>query len=350
MNVSELAGSIVMSLPEWIAGISLMLLSMYAVVFDAEGADADPRLCTTAVYLSRLRALKCNGTVGQQLVDTYTSCGYNQVAQMEVNNCGVLNGEFCFEISERVHHYRVAVNSLCFDEYGKPSCSTGCQEALHTFRDKVGCCINNLYNASDEPIFNDRSASNLLWTGCDVEPLGGFCASTLAYRETHETKICVREEVEYRRSLMECSPDYGQAFADLFRGCGYSSLLRYFVNVCGVNADERYCFEFVNDGSGAPAAALVQDKCVEAMDRGCPLACQVVLDDFRRQLGCCVNNLYNQEENSYFGTTSPALWKTCAVQRPAFCKTTISMTGGTSEIISTFALTSLLCIISVLYS
>ena len=346
--MAELTSSIVMSLPEWLAGISLMLLSMYALVFDAGGADSDPRVCTTAIYLSRLRALKCNGTYGQQLVDLYTSCGYNRVARMEVNNCGVLNGEFCYEISERVHQYRVAVNALCFDEYGKPTCSTGCQEALHIYRDKVDCCINNLYNASDEPIFNDRSASNLLWTGCGVEPPGGFCASTLTYEKRHATEICVREEVEYRRSLLECSPGYGQAFADLFRRCGYSSLLRFFVNVCGVNEEDRYCFEYVNDGSGAPAAAQVQEKCVEAMDRGCPLACQVALDDLRRQLGCCVNNLYNHEENSYFGTTSPALWKTCSVQRPGFCKTTISMTDGASQANTVF-LTAFTCILFAVY-
>ena len=331
-----------MSLPKWLAGISLVLLSMYAFVLDAEStglADSNTRLCTTATYLSRMRALKCNRSYGQQLVDVYLNCGYNQVALMEVNNCGLMNGEFCYAISETVHEYRVAVDSLCFDEFGKPSCSASCQEALWTFREKVGCCINNLYNASDEPIFNDRAASNLLWTGCGVTPVSGFCASTLAYRVVHETRVCVKEEVVYRKSLLECSPDYGQAFADLFRECGYSRLLRYSVNLCGVNEDERYCYEYVNDESAAPVAADVQEKCVEATEteRGCPLSCQVALDDLKRQLGCCLNNLYGHEDSENFGTTSPALWKTCNVKKPTFCKTTISMTGGTSEsILCTF--------------
>ena len=308
-----------------------MLLSVCAVALDAEKtglSDETPRLCTASVYLNKMRALKCNKSYGQQLVDTYTGCGYNQAAIMEVNNCGALNGEFCYEISERVHEYRVAVNSLCFDQYGKPSCSASCQQALWTFRQKVGCCINNLYNASEEPIYNDRSASNLLWTSCGVTPLSGYCVSTLGYTASHETAVCVKEEVDYRKSLLECTRDYGQAFADLFRECGYSRLLRHSVNLCGINGEqERYCFEYVNDGTAEPAAAQVQDNCVQAMERGCPLACQVALDDLRRKLGCCLNNLFANEDSEYYGATSPALWKACGVKRPSLCKTTISMTG-----------------------
>ena len=78
------------------------------------------------------------------------------------------------------------------------------------------------------------------------------------------------------------------------------------------------------------ARSCVQEKCVEATEteRGCPLSCQVALDDLKRQLGCCLNNLYGHEDSENFGTTSPALWKTCNVKKP---KTTISMTGGAAK-------------------
>ena len=320
--------------------MGFILLGLCAAdLLDAEDSALTtdgPRICRTATYLKRLRAVKCNESIGQQLVDMYLECGYNQAALREAINCGLRDGEFCFDVADRAHEYQRAVDSLCFNQYGKPSCSNSCQEALGSYRENVGCCINNLYNASDEPIFNDRTASNILWTACGVTPLDGFCESSLRYEEAHDTMVCVYDEVVYRNSLLECSPSYGQAFADLLRECGYSSHLWYTVNICGVNAEDRYCFEYLEDGKSA--ADQVIEHCIETVEMECSVPCQVALDDFRRQVGCCLNNLYNNEENAYFSTTSPALWKTCGVKRPAFCKTTISMTGGgTLSVTCTFS-------------
>ena len=319
-----------------LTGLSFVLLALCVEVFEAERStvavdlSAPVGLCTTATYLKYVRALKCNQTYGQQLVNLYLGCGYNDMALMETSDCGMIDGEFCFDIADRALTYQAAVDSLCFDAYGKPNCGNSCREALWSFRENVGCCVNNLYNASDEPVSNDRTASNVLWTACDVTPIDGFCRSTLHYEEVHDAVVCVYDEVVYRKNLLGCSPDYGQAFADLFRKCGYTSHLRHAVNNCGVNVEDRYCFELISEGSAL--AAAVQEQCVETVDSECPLACQVALDDYRRQLGCCLNNLYNDEDNSFFSTTSPALWKTCKVKRPKFCKTTISMTGGGSSV------------------
>ena len=303
-----------------------LLLALCLVFLDAVPSAATD-LCTTSTYQRHLRALKCNQTYGQQLVDLYLNCGYNQMALMESMGCGTsLEGEFCFDVADRSQQYQVAVDSLCFDLYGKPSCSNSCQQALWNFREKVGCCINNLYNASDNPLSNDRTASNILWMACEVPPIDGFCNSTLRYEEVYDTMVCVYDEVIYRKSKLDCSPNYGQVFVDLFHSCGYSLQLRYAVNICGVNSENRYCFELINDGNSL--AEEVNEHCVETTDIECPLACKVVLDSYRRQLGCCLNNLYNDEDNSFFGTTSPALWTTCSVTRPRFCKTTISMRNG----------------------
>lgn len=310
-----------------------ILLGFYVTRLDAE--DSPQVLsdhvgpCMTATYLKYVRALKCNQAYGQQLVDLYLNCGYNEMALMESIDCGVRKGEFCFDIAGRAQEYQAAVDSLCFNTYGKPSCSNSCQEALWNFRKNVGCCVNNLYNTSAEPIFNDRTASNLLWTLCGVTPIRGFCKSTLDYKEVYDSMVCVYDEVMHRKSLLDCSPSYGQAFVDLFRTCDYLPQMRHAVNICGINGEGRYCFDLIEDGDSL--AEDVREHCVEAMNSECPLACQVALDTYRRRLGCCLNNLYNNKDSSYFSTTSPALWKTCGIKRPrSFCKTTLSMTGGSS--------------------
>lgn len=327
--------------------MSLFLLCLCAAVLDTALARSDKlNVCTTAAYLKRLRALKCNHSYGQQLMDVYLHCGYNEMALMEYSNCGVRNGEFCFDVADKAQEYQLAVDSFCFDTYGKPTCHSICQAALWKYRDNVGCCINNLYNASEEPIYNDRTASNLLWTACDVTPLDGWCESTLDREKIHDTVVCVWDEVLYRKKVLDCSPGYGQAFVDLFRECGYVPQLQHAVNICGVNSDDRYCFELVNDGN--TLAADVLGQCVQTTDNECAMSCQVALDNFRRELSCCMNNLYNDKDNAYFSTTSPALWKTCKIKRPSFCKTTISMTGGASELThrmsAAFTITLTLCI------
>lgn len=321
----------------WLVRMCFILLGLCVVdLLDAEDSFYKPavtsQLCTPATYLKHLRALKCNQVYGQQLVDMYLNCGYNQAALREVTNCGLRNGKYCFDVADHAHEYQRTVDSLCFNQYGKPSCSESCQEALWDYRENVGCCINNLYNASDEPIFNDRTASNILWTACGITPIDGFCESTLHYQVIHNTMVCVYDEVVYRNSLLDCSPRYGQAFANLLRECGYSSHLRYTVNICGVNAEDRYCFEYIDDGKSA--AAEVQEHCVETVDTECSETCQSALDDFKRKLGCCLNNLYNNEDNTYFRTTSASLWKNCHVKQPGFCKTTISISGGTLVVTS----------------
>lgn len=331
-----------------VLGTSFVLLALRVTVLDA-GSALDPTgLCTTATYLKYVRALKCNQTYGQQLVDLYLDCGYNEMALMESMDCGKMKGNFCFDIADSAQQYQAAVDSLCFDAYGRPSCGNSCQEALWDFRENVGCCINNLYNASDEPIRNYRTASNLLWTACEVTPINGFCKSTLHYEELYDTMVCVYDEVVYRKKRLDCSPKYGQTFVDLLRTCGYSSHLRHAVNICGVNRDDRYCFELINDGKSL--AKKVQEHCVETAERECPLACKVALDSYRRQLGCCLNNLYNDEDNSFFSTTSPALWRTCKVKRPSFCKTTISMTGRSPVVtFSAVLITTLVFCVALLF-
>ena len=338
-----------MTLPEiqQIVCMSVVLLLSLAFLSVERSVASIPLepvgVCTTASYLRRLRALRCNQTHGQQLADMYLNCGYNQLALREMIDCGVRDGDFCFDVADYAQRYQNEVDSQCFDMYGKPICSDDCRAALKSFRENVGCCINNLYNASDNPISNDRTASNLLWTACEVEPVDGFCRSTIRYEVIYNTQVCVSDEVVYRKSRLECHPDYGQAFADLFRLCGYSAQLRHAVNICGVNSEDRYCFELQTVGNSI--AEDVNKYCVKATESDCPLSCKVALDSYKRQLGCCLNNLFNDEENSYFRTTSPALWTTCQADRPRFCKTTISLGDGSSmlHISSTLLALLLLC-------
>ena len=296
-------------------------------------------LCTITKYQRLLRALRCNQTNAQQLADMYLNCGYNKMARRELVDCGVMNGDFCLNLAEDAHRYRDAADAQCFDVYGKPSCSDDCRSALKDFRENVGCCINNLYNVSDSPIYNDRAASYILWGGCGVKPVDGLCKSTIDYVVIYDTPVCVSDEVNYRRSRLECHPGYGQSFADLFRLCGYTAQLRYAVNLCGVNDENRYCFELLE--AGKEIADEVNKYCVQATESDCPLSCKIALDSYKRKLGCCLNNLYNNEENQYFRTTSPTLWTACQMDRPRFCKTTISLEAGSPKLHFSFILITL---------
>lgn len=81
------------------------------------------------------------------------------------------------------------------------------------------------------------------------------------------------------------------------------------------NGTEVYtrCYApFLASGSGMPSQAL---------PGGCSTECSAAIQQFRSDIGCCVNNAFNTTAfglNS-FGFASPTLWSGCSVPTLPFC-------------------------------
>ena len=158
--------------------------------------------------------------------------------------------------------------------------------------------------------------------------------------------VCSQQELTYRTSRLSCNPDYITPFINILRNCSLDENAQSTINNCGVNRYERFCFEaqanasqFVNE---------VQDRCFTNAET-CPVACKVALDMYQVGADCCLNNLYNNPQSSFFRTTNPMLWSLCGVSNPGFCRNTIDSSSAYSVLLQvSVAVTGLSTIITML--
>jgi len=52
---------------------------------------------------------------------------------------------------------------------GANSCTEACRTAVVSFRENLGCCVNNLFNTS---LYSSYATSYELWSMCGVETVG----------------------------------------------------------------------------------------------------------------------------------------------------------------------------------
>lgn len=133
-----------------------------------------------------------------------------------------------------------------------------------------------------------------------------------------------------------CNANCGQKIVDFFVNCGRS--VDFELSLCTMREDGMLCYEAsvlaMNDTNRVATECLpVTSSCSET--------CQTELQNFRRNLGCCVNSIYNstglaiQPRN----VTTYALWSTCMLQIPGFCANTLSVgNGAVSAVRDTFTL------------
>ena len=128
----------------------------------------------------------------------------------------------------------------------------------------------------------------------------------------------------------------GQKIVDFFVNCGRSVDLE--LSFCTMREDGMLCYE-------ASVLAMnttnrVATECLPVTS-SCSETCRTELQNFRRNLGCCVNSFYNstgltiQPRN----VTTYALWSSCMLGTPGFCASTLSVgNGAVSAVRDTFTL------------
>ena len=128
--------------------------------------------CTYGCYAYARSALICE-KIGEQLIDTYETCG-RQGSALELGQlCGLNNkGKACFELQFSDNtDYLLSVYSACFDYFSLSSCSSKCRKALHHFRGRYGCCVN-VYNGTafgeSSQLLGSLVTTYKLWAKCGV--------------------------------------------------------------------------------------------------------------------------------------------------------------------------------------
>lgn len=278
--------------------------------------------CDSTELQRRNNSLRCsNVSVGQQLLDVFAGCGFNDEALRKEQECGRDEmGTFCNEMENLNFTVNSLAQNIVSNRCGSRFFGTSCRERLQELRDSAGCCANYLLtNASLQlglPIRN-------LWARYNLQRPDD-CSSTLRFVQSQSEIVCSQQEIAYRLNRLFCDPDYITPFINILRSCRLEEGAQVRINRCGVNRYQRFCFEVENNAS--QLARDVFNRCSFSSGT-CPVFCKSALERYRTGVDCCFNNLYNNTLTSTslsdFHTTNYRLWSLCGVSNPGFCRNTV---------------------------
>jgi len=119
-----------------------------------------------------------------------------------------------------------------------------------------------------------------------------------------------------------CNPPCGQSIVDFLIQCGADA--EFGINLCTQREDGTLCYAAsvvaMNDTNRAIAECLPTTS-------ACGANCSTELQNFRENLGCCVNSFYNGSTLPSGGITDYTLWSSCQVQTPGLCMSTLTNDG-----------------------
>ena len=187
--------------------------------------------CDSTELQRRNNSLRCsNVSVGQQLLDVFAGCGFNDEALRKEQECGRDEmGEFCNEMTNFTVN-SLARNIVSAIVYNRCGYSTSCRGSLQELRDSAGCCANYLItNASLQlglPIQN-------LWARYNLQRPDD-CSSTLRFVQNQSEIVCSQQEIAYRLNRLFCDPDYITPFINVLRSCRLEEAAQVRINRCGI--------------------------------------------------------------------------------------------------------------------
>ena len=308
----------------------------------------EPNMCSAFELENQTNSILCDPTYGQRLVEVYLKCGYNNSARERIRRCERgPNGQFCYRLKPELTEYVDAVRTNCRlpRQHQLQQCNQdypSCAPALESLKRNFGCCTNNLLNNS-QSVMRGTIADPRVWTNCAVDPPPLCSDSSLTYRIPHDDETCTRSELDKQLNRLYCDPTYQLPYLEVRKSCGQDDIVRTAINMCGVNEEAKFCFEVARAGSSY--ASRVNNVCLTGTAE-CTIQCRVALDTYNRQIGCCLNNIYNNKNSGYFRSTSPVLWSACGIDNPGFCQSTLGGSVATDANFLT-AIVALLLVVNI---
>jgi len=287
-----------------------------------------------------------NAAIGQQLMNVFATCGFNDEALRKEQECGRLNetGRFCYELKENSTLIGFA-NSVVFSCANSAIlCSSGCNSVLQQLRDNTGCCANFLLTDAYLRFGSQRNPN--LWSNCSLQRPDD-CPSSLSFMQTQSEVVCSRAEITYRLNRLNCHPNYATPFVDLLKSCSLGEVAQIqVINRCGVTRYDTFCFEA--EANASRLVGDVQSACFSTAQE-CPVSCKVALDMYQTGADCCLNNLYNNSLSPLLRTTNRMLWSLCGISSPGFCRSTLDSSAYSIPLQVSVAITWLSAIFAILF-
>lgn len=282
--------------------------------------------CTTEEYIARLSDIDCTQMHMQAIIDAYTQCGRDDLAGQLVDNCRTnQNDSTCGELSLLIAFRNPIEIQSCYRdntfEERILQCTAECKEDLEVYiNDNLGCCSRSIFEDELLTAYSSIALMRNLTDICNVSLVQNRCTtpSSLSYTPSGAAEpICTGDELSHRVvRIPACSRAYLEPRIALARSCGFPA--NEVPLTCEADDDGVICISYYNDTIVRTIVDPVELNCINGTN-SCTEACRAAVVNFRENLGCCVNNLYNNSLHSIYGA-SYELWSLCEVETVGICR------------------------------
>ena len=264
-------------------------------------------------------------------LDAALQCNNTNQARVFANLCSRNeNGTYC----GATEAYQADLSKLTFIDCkdsipSSAQCSSACRNALKTFRDNLGCCINAIYNFTGSGYEYYRPAlSYALWSSCGIEPITSTCTGMRPFTlPTNPQQTCSFSQRLTRELELTCTPSNLDSLRSLLGSTdGCESYMQFVMSACSLDANGTFCLAMNNQTADYNRFIfpLLMNDCVSNRTQSCSPVCKGLLEGFQNTRGCCVNALYNSTftvATAQNYTTSPlfadeGLFNRCNVEPP----------------------------------
>ena len=150
-----------------------------------------------------------------------------------------------------------------------------------------------------------------------------------------------------QKYLIYCDKECGTPYLQFLRSCGSDVAADYYKNLCHENSNGIPCAYFFLAAAYLQPAYHVEENCklsFENTTSSCSFECFVSLYQFKIQIGCCVNNIYNHSTAIQSNFVAYSLWSKCGVATPGYCSGNKGLTISLPIISAFFVLNTMLSV------
>ena len=147
-------------------------------------------------------------------------------------------------------------------------------------------------------------------------------------------------QFEQERYLIYCDKECGDPYLNFLQSCeegeGSETLAEYYRNLCYENSNGVQCVYYFLAHERLQPTYYVENNCNTAFGNGndnCSFDCFVALHQFKNELGCCVNNIYNHSAGEH-QVANFSLWSNCGVSTPGECSGERALSSSSSVTIA----------------
>lgn len=277
------------------------------------------------------------GGPNQRFLEIAVNCNDVQWANFAANLCArdSQSGASCLQATVGYAADIFAITTTCAAPIRDSSdtCSTDCRNRLAEIRNELGCCINIIFNRSDnayEPLNQLEIFDYSLWSSCNVEPAppASTCEGGLTFTiPANQQETCTYSELQTIWLKEACSQAAFDGFTDYVRESPRCQIyLDYFTGLCSLDESGNFCTATENSTYDYDLYILpfLANGCA-TNTQSCSPTCKSLLQGFVSDRGCCVNAHYNSNFAVLLGhnySTSSFLadntmFESCAVEAPS---------------------------------